>query len=185
MGCSGSKTPSSDVVSRPTEIPTEELNMNEVKNKLNDLYLAKESYNQVLFESHGLDSLLGKCREQLIELATTQQKSKDNYEFLLNYAIERDADDIHRALQLSQIDKRILIEILTARPKWQLNKICEVYEKKHKEQLINEIQKQLKKFTGSQSDLGKLLLNVCMEQPQRDSNLLSLHIKELDIVVEV
>jgi hypothetical protein len=48
MGCSGSKNPSSDVVSRPTEIPTEELNMNEVKNKLNDLYLAKESYNQVL-----------------------------------------------------------------------------------------------------------------------------------------
>lgn len=187
MGCSSSKKNQDVAIPGEIEAPVqpEELNMNEVKKYLNDLYNTKELYNQSLLESYGLDSLLEKCREQLIELATTQQKSKDNYEFLLNYAMERDSDDVYRALQASNVDKRVLIDILTARPKWQLDRISELYEKKHKTPLIAEIQKQLKKFTGSQSDLGKLLLNVCMEQPQRDSYLLNTHLKELDIVIEI
>ena len=188
MGCTGSKKPQNDVLS-PSDIevplPPEELNMNEVKKYLNDLSTTKDLYNQSLLESYGLDSLLEKCREQLIELATTQQKSKDNYEYLLNYVMQRDSDDIYRALQSSNIDKRVLIEILTARPKWQLDRIAELYEKNHHTSLIGEIQKQLKKFSGSQSELGKLLLNVCMEQPQRDSYLLNTHLKELDIIIEV
>jgi hypothetical protein len=186
MGCSGSKQEENALL--PSAVPSEvvELNMNEVKAKLNDLYLVKESYHALLLEQYGLNSLLEKCREQLTELANTQLKSKENYEFLLNYVIERDCDDLYRALQSSSsVDKRILIDILTARPKWQLDRIGAVYEKKYQIQLINEIQKHLKKFSGAQSDLGKLLLNICMEQPQRDSHLLYTHMKEFDVIVEV
>jgi hypothetical protein len=188
MGCTSSKQQENALIpssSTPSEVI--ELNMNEVKAKLNDLYLIKESYHTLLLEQYGLDSLLEKCREQLIELANTQLKSKENYEFLLNYVIERDCDDLYRALQAASgsVDKRILIEILTARPKWQLDRISAVYEKKYSIQLISEITRHLKKFSGAQSDLGKLLLNICMEQPQRDSHLLYTHIKESDVIVEV
>jgi hypothetical protein len=187
MGCGGSKK-SSDVMV-PGDLENshpEELNMTEVKARVNELYQTKNENNEILLEKVGLDAMLNLCRDELSDLATQQQKSRDNYEFLLRYAMERDADDVYRALQSSQIDKRVIIDILTARTKWQLDQISDIFQKKHNVPLISEIQKRLtKSLTGSQSDLGKLLLYVCMEQPERDSYLLQHQIKDMGIIIEV
>jgi hypothetical protein len=40
-------------------------------------------------------------------------------------------------------------------------------------------------FTGTSTDLGKLLLYIAMEQPERDAQLLTQHVNNFDIIVEV
>mmetsp|Transcript_3601 Transcript_3601/g.5585 ORF Transcript_3601/g.5585 Transcript_3601/m.5585 type:complete len:539 (-) Transcript_3601:148-1764(-) len=192
MGCGGSKDAAGDV-SVPGELATNEseveINLPDIKGRLKELTSVKLAHNLLLFEKYGIESVLAQCRDELSSLTMTQQKAKDGYEFLLQYAMERDADDVFRALQASQIDKRVLIDILTSRTKWQLEMIGNIYEKKHNVSLIREIQRNLRtslgRLTGSQSGLGRLLLFVCTDQPERDGQLLTNHIKDMDIIIEI
>ena len=53
--------------------------------------------------------------------------------------LEYDADTIYKALKPKEIDKDTLTEIFASRPWWYLNKIKEIYNKKYKKNLEEEL----------------------------------------------
>ena len=191
MGCQGSKNDIQDS-QVPAELDTDgvcEASSTAMKAKAKELAALKAAYNEVSFEKYGLEKMVQDVREELMSVTGVYTKAKEDYDFLLRYALERDADDVYRALQGNNIDKSVLIDILTARTKWQLELICTYYQEKHGESLIQEIQKKLKTslgvLTGSQSGLGRLLLWVCTDQPERDAQLLDTYHKDTEVIIEV
>lgn len=190
MGCKGSKN---DVLSNvdviPSEAPEQPINMTEIKGKIAKLMGLKDIHKLVTYEKYGLERSIETAREKIVELSAQQMKMKENYDFLLKYSLQRDADDVYRALDGSHTDKRVLIEILTARTKWQLELICQYYEFKYNVPLLEEIRKNLKtalgRLTGSQTGLGQLMLYITTDQPERDARLLKLSLKDHELLIEV
>lgn len=74
--------------------------------------------------------------------------------------VEYDVDSIYKAIKKKEEDT--LIEILTSRPGFYLNKIKEIYKKKYKKELENDLIK------DNSSDLRKLL--VYLLQKKRSTN---------------
>jgi hypothetical protein len=190
MGCGGSKK---DVISNVDVVPPqgneEPISNNEIKAQINKVMGLKDINKLVIYEKYGLDRSIELAREKLIGLTVSHQKVKDNYEFLLNYAMERDADDVHRALHGTHTDKRVLIDILTARTKWQLELIGVVYERKHNIPLLEDVKNTLRtslgRLTGTQTGLGQLMLYITTDQPERDGRLLQQCIKDHELLIEV
>ena len=162
----------------------------EVKKRVQAIMTLKNYRRRAIYEKCGVEHALAIARQKLTEFSEEQNKSKENYDFMLNYAMERDADDLFRALSSnSKEDKRVLIDVLTARTKWQLNLISEAYERKHNSPLLKKIKENLRTsmgiFTGNNTDLGRLLLLVAMDQPERDAQLLTTYINDFDKIIEV
>ena len=74
--------------------------------------------------------------------------------------VEYDADSIYRAIKNKEEDT--LIEILTSRPGFYLNKIKEIYKKKYKKELENDL------IEDTSNDLRKIL--VYLLQNKRSTN---------------
>ena len=80
--------------------------------------------------------------------------------------VEYDADSIYKAIKNKEEDT--LIEILTSRPGFYLNKIKEIYKKKYKKELENDL------IEDNSSDLRKLLVYLLQkkrsinEKPNKD-----------------
>lgn len=192
MGCGGSKAKKKSDVAQVDE---EEIEIaykggSEVKKRVHTIMALKTRLQRAVFEKCGVEAHIEESREKLTKLSEGLVKAKESYQFLLNYAMERDADELFRALtSSSSADKRVLIDVLTARTRWQLGLITEAYERKHHVPLLKIIKDNLRTsigvFTGSNSDLGRLLLLVAMDQPERDSQLLQQHTSDFDKIIEV
>lgn len=192
MGCGGSKAKKKSDVA---EVPEEEIEIaykggSEVKKRVHTIMALKTRLQRAVFEKCGVEAHIESSRDKLSKLSEGLVKAKEQYQFLLNYAMERDADELFRALtSSSSADKRVLIDVLTARTRWQLGLITEAYERKHHVPLLKIIKDNLRTsigvFTGSNSDLGRLLLLVAMDQPERDAQLLQQHTTDFDKIIEV
>lgn len=193
MGCGGSKAKKkSDVANLE---PEEEIEIaykggSEVKKRVHTIMALKTRLQRAVFEKCGVEAHIEQSRERLTKLSEGLVKAKESYQTLLNYSMERDADELYRALTTSSTtDKRVLIDVLTARTRWQLQLITEAYERKHHVPLLKIIKDSLRTsigiFTGSSSDLGRLLLLVAMDQPERDAQLLYQHTSDFDKIIEV
>jgi hypothetical protein len=206
MGCGGSKgsRPKSDVVDPSSpgrgggggghydsdDVEIAYKGGSEVKKRVHTIMALKARLAKSTHERCGLEYHLEQMRGQLSRSSETVQRAKDEYLSLLNDAMERDADELFRALTTSsRADKMIMIDVLTARTRWQLNLITEAYEKKHHVPLLKIIKENLRTsmglLTGSNSDLGRLLLLIAMDQPERDAQLLTQHLGNFDIITEV
>jgi hypothetical protein len=187
MGCAGSKSDVQEPDLAPGDIEVDiasDSSISQLKAKIKELEKLKMHHNELLFEQAGVTKMLDDTRDELLSATTVEAKAKEDYNFLLRYAMERDADDVYRAMQ-NTLDKQVLIDILTARTKWQLELISNLFEQKHGVQLKKEMQRNLTTLTGNQTGLGRLLLWVSTDQPERDAQVLSTHIKDMDVIIEV
>ena len=76
--------------------------------------------------------------------------------------VEYDVDSIYKSLKSKEVDKDTLIEIFASRPWWYLNKIKEIYEKKYKINLEEEL-------TKDSSDDFKIILALLLKN-ERSTN---------------
>lgn len=190
MGCGGSKAAKKSDIVDPDEVEIAYKGGSEVKKRVHTIMALKARLQKATYEKCGNEFHTTQMREQLSRSSEVVQAAKTEYQNLLNYAMERDADELYRALTSnSKADKIVLIDVLTARTKWQMSLITEAYERKHHVPLLKIIKENLRTsigiFTGNNSDLGRLLLLVAMDQPERDAQLLTQHINNFDIITEV
>ena len=188
MGCGGSKAKKkSDVVDLDENIEVDyKKGSSEVKKMVHTIMALKTRLQVATFEKCGIEYTLSVMREKLSNSSGTVQKAKDEYLRLLNVAMERDADELFRALTSnSKADKIVLIDVLTARTKWQMNLITEAYERKHHVPLLKIIKENLRTSLGSITGAGRLLLHLTMDQPERHAQLLQQHLSNFDIITEV
>jgi len=188
MGCGGSKAKKkSDVLDLDENIEVDyKKGSSEVKKMVHTIMALKARLQVATFEKCGVEYTLSAMREQLSKSSGTVQKAKDDYLRLLNVAMERDADELFRALTSnSKADKIVLIDVLTARTKWQMNLITEAYERKHHVPLLKIIKENLRTSLGSITGAGRLLLHLTMDQPERDAQLLQQHLSNFDIITEI
>ena len=193
MGCGGSKAKKKGDVVDPDDIGEVEIAYkggSELKKRVHTIMALKTRYQRTMFEKCGIEFYIEQTREQLSRSSEVVHKAKEEYQTLLNEAMERDADELYRALTSnSKADKPVLIDVLTARTKWQMSLITEAYERKHHVPLLKIIKENLRTsmglFTGSTSDLGRLLLLIATDQPERDAQLLHQHANNFDIICEV
>lgn len=194
MGCGGSKAklkkPDIAELENGEQVEIAYKGGSELKKRVHIIMALKARLQQATFEKVGIEDYIEEAREKLSTSSEAVQRTKMNYKNLLTLTMERDADDLYNALTSnSREDKRVLIDVLTARTKWQLALITEAYERKYSVPLLKMIKENLKTsigiFTGSNSELGRLLLLVATEQPERDAVLLTQNINDFDIIAEV
>jgi hypothetical protein len=201
MGCAHSSVPQSydeiavvqenvvHIPEEPIQQLEEPINMSEVRVLLDRLGELHKELTTLTCEKYGIQYSLDTYQRKLVELTSDQSNAKAKYLNLLNQALDRDVDDVHKALNSQQIEKRILIDILTARSKWQIDLIAQIYDRKYHIPLFHQVRESLTtsmgRFTGSQTELGRLLKYMTTEQPERDGRLLKSFIADADGIVEV
>jgi hypothetical protein len=194
MGCGGSKSKTrkgsgGDVVD-VEDIEISYKGSSEIKKRVHTIMALKSRHQRAIWEKCGIEYYIEEGRTKLTELSETLLKSKESYNTLLGYAMEKDVDELYVALSSnSRADKKVLIEVLTTRTRWQMAIISETYEQKYGDPLIQKIKDNLRTsmgfFTGNNTDLGRLLLMVVTDQPERDAQLLLAHVNDFDIILEV
>eukprot|EP01032_Pedospumella_encystans_P021457 gene21457-24340_t len=194
MGCGGSKAKKKSDIAE-MEVGEEPLVIDykggsEVKKRIHIIMALKTRLQKATFEKLGIEDYIEESRNRLTSLSEQLHKSKLEYKRLLDFTMEQDADNLYNALTSNtRDDKRVLIDVLTARTKWQLALITEAYERKYSVPLLKMIKENLRTsigiFTGSNSELGRLLLLVATEQPERDAQLLLQNINDFDKIAEV
>jgi hypothetical protein len=203
MGCANTKVPSEypDVIlsqerniqmTLPQEEPIEPIvSIEETQDILNHLLVKREEYQILTYEKYGVQRTLDVYQEKLCQIISDQNNSKIKYQGLLLRVVERDVDNVYRALTSQQVEKRVLIDILTARPKWHIAMIADSYEKQYNVQLFRQIRENLTtqfgKITGAatKTDLGRLLQLITTDQPERDGKLLRNNQTDPDGLMEV
>jgi hypothetical protein len=173
----------------PTPQGDDHVDLSEIHEMLAELKKLREEMKILTYEKYGVQSALDVCQQKLVELTGDQNTSKNKYQTLLSKVVERDVEEIHRALSLQNIDKNALIEILTARPKWHITKITEAFERQFDSPLSLQIREKLTtqfgKLTGSKTGLGRLLEFITTEQSHRDGKFLKAATGDLDLLLEV
>lgn len=193
MGCGGSKAKQkSDIaeLDNGEEVAIDYKGGSEMKKRIHIIMALKTRLQRATYEKLGIEDYINESRNRLSNLSEQVQRTKLEYKRLLDQTMERDADDLYNALTSNtKDDKRVLIDVLTARTKWQLALITEAYERKYSVPLLKMIKENLRTsigiFTGSNSELGRLLLLVATEQPERDAQLLTQNINDFDKIAEV
>ena len=193
MGCGGSKAKQKSDIAELDNGEAVEISYkggSEIKKRVHIVMALKERLQRATFEKCGIEDYIEEARNKLSTASEAVQRTKLEYRRLLNLTMERDADDLYNALTSNtKDDKRVLIDVLTARTKWQLALITEAYERKYSVPLLKMIKENLRTsigiFTGSNSELGRLLLLVATEQPERDATLLTTNINDFEKIAEV
>lgn len=208
MGCSNTKVPAAEYdqvvvvqekvhnilpsgISSPGEgDDSATVDLTEFRKLIQRLSSLQESLKLLTSEKYGVQKSLDVAQEQLLELTTEQDGLKTKYQNLLRRVVEKDVDDISRALNSSSsLDKRALLEILTERPKWHITMISEAYERQHNVPLSLRIRENLTsqfgKLTGSKTGLSRLLEYITTDQPERDGRFLKAALSDLDLLLEV
>lgn len=206
MGCANSKVPSdyneivvvqnkvssqssSSSALSPLKIEEEIIDLNEVNELIQHFMLLTNDIKKLNNEKYGIQKTIDIYQKKLIQTTEEQNNSKNKYQNLLQKVVDKDVDDVYRALTSQQVDKRVLINILTARPKWHIALIADSYEKIYGVQLFRQIRENLKtqlgRLTGSKTGLARLLQLITTDQPERDAKLLKNSINDIDVILEV
>lgn len=206
MGCANTKVPQDVVegnhdyetvvivqekVQNALPAPHDEphVDISEIQELLHQLKDLKDELKFLIYEKYGVQRSVDIIQRKLLELSTEQTNSKNKYQNLLTKVVEKDVEELYRGLNSSTVDKRILIEVLTARPRWHITMIAETYERQYNVPLFLQIREkvtsQFGKLIGSKTGLSKLLEYMTTDQPERDGKFLQLAINELDFLLEV
>lgn len=206
MGCSNTKVPSDvvaertpkyDPVVKPQEMSEnalplhEELHadLSEIQELSHQLKELNDQLKLLVSEKYGVQRTVDIVQAKLLDLTTEQTNSKNKYQNLLTRVVEKDAEELYRGLNSANVDKRILIEVLTARPRWHITLIAETYEREYNVPLFLQIREkvtsQFGKLIGSKTGLSKLLEYMTTDQPERDGNFLQSSIHDIDLLLEV
>jgi hypothetical protein len=201
MGCANTKVPATEydhvvvlqekvlnIIPSPLE-GEDSADLSEIHYLMTELKKLREEMKLLTYEKYGVQSALDVCQQKLVELTGDQNTSKSKYQTLLSKVIERDVEEVSRALNSQNVEKGALIQILTARPRWHIALIAEEYQRQFDSPLSLQIREKLTtqfgKLTGSKTGLGKLLEYITTEQPERDGKLLKFAIGDLDLLLEV
>lgn len=211
MGCTNSQLPAdhNDIVIEPKHIPNnsnnntthitnnnispvkveEIVDLTEVNELIQQYMLLLLDIKKLNNEKCGIQKTIDIYQTKLLQLTEEQNNSKYKYNNLLQKVVEKDVEDVNRALTSQQVDKRILINILTARPKWHIALISDSYEKMYDIQLFRQIRENLTtqfgRLTGSKTGLGRLLQLITTDQTERDAKLLKNSINDIDSIFEI
>lgn len=205
MGCANTKVPAEynevaivqNKVLSPSQTTTEqdkedneeESNLNEINEMIQHYMIVNQSKNKLIYEKYGIQKTIDVYQSKLLQLTEEQTNSKNKYTNLLNKVVEQDVNDVYHALTSSQVDKRVLINILTARPKWHIAMISEQYERDYSIPLFRQIRENLTtqfgRLTGSKTDLARLLQLITADQPERDAKLLKNSVNDIEVILEV